>query len=83
MKEGQVPYSQNFIFFLTYEWAQKPTVLYYSSSMGLLVPNSLAYWAHLYVTKNMKCSKESISRVEHQPVRLQHYLETLDKAEKA
>ncbi len=48
-------YSHHFIFFVTYEWAQKARVLYLASFSGLVHCNTLAYQGHSRVTKKMKC----------------------------
>ncbi len=42
----QGPYSQHFIFFVTYEWADKLECFYLVSLSNLVFCNALAYWAH-------------------------------------
>jgi hypothetical protein len=38
------PYSQNFIFLVTYEWALEARELHYTRLKRLSVKNTLAYW---------------------------------------
>jgi hypothetical protein len=40
------PYSEHFIIFITYEWAQKARVLIILVSKGMPGANTQAYWAH-------------------------------------
>ncbi len=50
-------YSQHFISFITFKWAQYDSVLHNAMLKCLPVTNILAYWVHLSVAKKMKCSK--------------------------
>jgi hypothetical protein len=47
------PYSQHFIFFVTYESAQQTRVLHYIRLKRLARENTIAYSAHSLVTKKM------------------------------
>jgi len=52
---NQGPYSQYFIFFVTYEWAQYARVFVIVSLYSLVYSNVLAYWTHTYVMKKITC----------------------------
>ncbi len=43
---NQGQYSQHFIFFVSYKWAQQAKVLHFIRLEGLSRTNTLAYWAH-------------------------------------
>jgi hypothetical protein len=47
-------YSQHFIFFITYEWAQYVRVSHYTRLEKLVRENTLAYFAQLSVMKKRK-----------------------------
>ncbi len=53
--ETQGPYSQHFIFFITYNRLERYIMLGYNC---LLETNTLGYCAHLKVRKKKKCSEE-------------------------
>jgi hypothetical protein len=52
-------YSQRFIFFVTYKWAQNARVFTLTSPYSLAQCNILAYWAHLLVQKKIRCCEFS------------------------
>ncbi len=49
------PYLQQINFFITYEWAQLARGNVTLGLKGLPGTYTLAYWAHLYIIKEMKC----------------------------
>jgi hypothetical protein len=55
--ETKGPYSQDFIFFITYNRLECYIILDFE---GLLETNTLAYCAHLKVRKNMKCCEHDV-----------------------